>query len=421
MPVLLIVSVAAAGTWEAVSCWLLWRQARAARRHRDRVPDGFRDAIGPDAHRRAADYTVARARVATADGLVGLAVTLGLLGGGLDRLARLSERLIPDTAAGGAIGRDVALIALVAAVGFLCHLPVSVFGTFVVEKRFGFNRTGPRLFVLDLVRRIGLSAVLGLPLLAVLFLVMRHGGPFWWLYAWAALLLIGLAAPAIYVRLVAPLFNRFEPLADAALAARLDALLRRCGFRASGLFTMDASRRSSHGNAFFTGFGRSKRIVLFDTLLDKQSHEEVEAVVAHELGHFRHRHVLFGIARGAVTSFVMLAAVGWLARQPWLAPGFGFGHRGDAVSLYAAGVLLGIVTPVLTPLGNWVSRRNEFQADDFARREVGAAPMVSALTGLARDNASTLTPDPLYALFNYSHPPVPLRVARLLRDARAAA
>jgi STE24 endopeptidase len=267
--------------------------------------------------------------------------------------------------------------------------------------------------VVDLAKRGFISAVIGLPLLAGLFWVMRAWSGLWWLYAWMGLVAIMLLGPFVYVRLIAPLFNKFEPLADPTIGDRIEALLKRCGFHSSGLFTMDASRRSSHGNAFFIGFGRTKRIVLFDTLLDKQSPAEVEAVVAHELGHFKHKHVLFGLMRGAVTALAFLAAIGWLCKQPWLLPGFGFEHHDAAMALIAANMMLTVLSPMFHPLSNWISRRNEFQADDYARDKVGAEPLISALIRLSRDNASTLTPDPLYALVNYSHPPVPLRVSHM--------
>jgi STE24 endopeptidase len=227
-----------------------------------------------------------------------------------------------------------------------------------------------------------------------------------------------LAAPTVYVRLIAPRFNKFTPLREGELRARIETLLRRCGFRSSGLFSMDASRRSAHGNAFFIGFGRTKRVVLFDTLIEANSPEEIEAVVAHELGHDRHGHVLFGMLRGAVMAFVSLAAFGWLSKQVWLLPSFGIVHHDDALALLACLLLSGMVGPLFAPIGNWISRRNEFQADDYARRQVAAAPMVSALLRLSRDNASTLTPDELYALVHYSHPPVPVRI-RHLREAEA--
>ena len=229
-----------------------------------------------------------------------------------------------------------------------------------------------------------------------------------------------ISAPAVFVRLIAPRFNRFTPLEDGPLKTGIERLLAASGFRSSGLFTMDASRRTAHGNAYFIGFGRAKRIVLFDTLIAKSSESEIEAVIAHELGHFRHRHIWFGLAQGAVITFVALAGFGWLCKQPWLLPAFGIREGDDAVRLFVCLLLASAVSPLLSPVSNWISRRNEFQADDYARRQVGAAPLISALTGLARDNASTLTPDPLYALAHYSHPPVPIRV-RHLREREAGA
>ncbi len=299
------------------------------------------------------------------------------------------------------------------AVPALVTLPLRAWSALVVERRFGFRRGSARLFALDEARRAALSAILGLPLLGGLLALMRHASGLWWFWTWGAAVALILAAPTLYTRLIAPLFNRFEPIRDPDLVARLEALLARCGFRSSGLLTMDASRRSSHANAFFIGFGRSKRIVLFDTLLARQSPDEIEAVVAHELGHFRHHHVLTGTLRAIIMLLGVLFAFGWLCRQPWLIGGLGLHDHGVATRFIAAGLLLGIAGPMAAPLSNWISRRHEFQADDFARRLVGAEPLVSALTKLSRDGASTLTPDPLYALVNYSHPPVPIRVAHL--------
>ena len=408
MPALLAVFLACACLREAASLWLLRRQAAAALRHRDTVPADFAATVTAREHATAADYTVAKSRTAAAAGLLDLAITAAWVLGGLDLLTTFLDRHIASP-----LAQDVALVAAMTAIGALLSLPLRAYATLVVEQRFGFNRTTPRLLAADTIRAAGLAVALGLPLLAALFSVMRHATGLWWLWAWAGTVALMLCAPTVATRVVMPLFNCFEPLSDPVLAARIEALLARCGFHSSGLFTMDASRRSSHGNAFFTGFGRSKRIVLFDTLLARQSPEEVEAVVAHELGHFRHRHVLFGMGRGAVTLLAGFAAVGWLCRQPWLTAGFGFVHHSEATALIAANLLIGLASPVLGLASNALSRRHEFQADDYARRQVGAAPMISALTSLSRDNAGTLTPDPLYALVNYSHPPVPARIAHL--------
>ncbi len=394
---------------EAVSIWLALRQARYVRRHRDAVPGPFRASVTLAEHRRAADYTAARARFGIRAGLLGLAVTLFWVCGGLDAAASLVDR-----AMGPGAWRDTLLVGAAALLSALATLPAQAWGKLVLEQRFGFNRSTLALFAADRLKGAALALAIGGPLLWALFAVMRHASGLWWLWAWAGVSAISLAAPGIYVRLIAPLFNRFEPLSDPSLAARIEALLERCGFHASALFTMDASRRSSHGNAFFIGWGRNKRIVLFDTLIATQTPEEIEAVVAHELGHFKHRHIVWGAARGIATSFVLFGLVGWLCRQPWLTASFGFRHHDEAAALLAANFLLGLLGPVMSLPGNWLSRRHEFQADDYARRQVGAAPLASALTRLSRDNASTLTPDPLYALVHYSHPPVPERVAQLL-------
>ncbi len=407
MPVLLTVVLVASLLWEAASLWLLRRQAASAWRHRGRVPDGFATEVTLAEHRKAADYAVARSRLAAAGGLAGLAATLFWLLGGLDLLAGVLDGWMRPS-----VARDVALVAAMGVGSSLLGLPVGVYGALVLERRFGFGRMTPRLFVADRLRGAALAAAFGLPLLAALFWAMRHSGA-WWLWAWAGTVALTLTAPALYTAVVAPLFNRFSPLDDPSLALRLQALLARCGFQAQALLTMDASRRSSHGNAFLVGFGRSRRIVLFDTLIARQTPEEIEAVVAHELGHFRHRHVAYGLLRGAGLTFAGFAALGWLCRQPWLAAAMGFAHHDEAPTLVAAWLLLGVVAPLSGLLSNAVSRRQEFQADDFARRQVGAAPMIAALTRLARDNAGTLTPDRLYALANHGHPSVPDRVARL--------
>ena len=399
-------------TAEALAIWLAVRQIRFVRRRRGEVPTAFQATVTAAEHRRAADYTVAKVRVGILSGLFGLAVTLFWVCGGLDVAAGLLDRAMPPSA-----WRDTVLVGAVSAASAFATLPLAAWRALVLEQRFGFNRSSAALFAADRLKGALLALVIGGPLLVALFAVMRHATGLWWLWAWLGVSVISLAAPGLYVRLIAPVFNRFEPLSDPQLAGRIAALLERCGFHASGLFTMDASRRSSHGNAFFIGWGRNKRIVLFDTLLASQSHAEIEAVVAHELGHFRHRHVVWGAARGIATSFVLLALVGWLCRQPGLTASFGFTHHDEAVALLAANFLLGLGGPALSLPGNWLSRRHEFQADDYARRQVGAAPLAAALTRLTRDNASTLTPDPLYALVHYSHPPVTERLAHLLGTA----
>ena len=413
---LLIAFIAATLAWTVLSLVLSIRQTAFVLRHRDAVPGDFAGSVSLEEHRRAADYTVARERLSRIDALSGTALTLAWVLGGVAALDRGLSAVIPT----GSLVFGVAFLIAAAAIGTLLDLPSELYRRFVIERRFGFNRTSPATFVADLLRRWALSLVVAVPLLAAALWAMRNLTGLWWLWTWLALLVLMVTAPAVYVRLIAPRFNTFTPLEEGPLRAGIERLLEEAGFRSSGLFSMDASRRTAHGNAYFIGFGRSKRIVLFDTLISKSKPEEIEAVIAHELGHFRHRHMWLGLAQSAVITFLGLAAFGWLCKQPWLLPAFGLDHGDDAVRLFVCLLLASVVSPILAPLSNWISRRNEFQADDYARRTVGAAPLISALTGLARDNASTLTPDPLYALAHYSHPPVPIRV-RHLRESAAAA
>ena len=408
MPPLVALFCVGALAWTALSLYLSHRQIVHVAAHREAVPADFATSITADEHRTAADYTIARERLSRWRTIVETVLTLAWALGGIGLLYGIVAALVPPS-----LWRGVAFFVGTGLVGAIVGAPFDVYQAFGLEKKFGFNRTTPATFVLDRVKQAVLGLVVGVPLLLALLWAMRALTGFWWLYAWVALLVLMVVAPTLHVRLIAPRFNRFEPLADGVLRARLEQLLARSGFKASGLFTMDASRRTAHGNAYFIGFGRTKRIVLFDTLIAKTTPDEIEAVVAHELGHFLHRHVIFGLARAALMLFVMLAAFGWLSTQPWLLPAFGIGVHDDAVSLYVCMLLVSLVGPLTAPLGNWISRKNEYQADDHARRSVGLDPMVGALVKLARDNASTLTPDPLYALVHHSHPTVPLRVRHM--------
>ena len=401
--------------WTIVSLYLSVRQSAFVRRHRDAVPTDFAASHSLDEHRRAADYAEAGEKLARWETIGEAAIAFAWALGGIDLVYDALARTIPPS-----LGRGVAFLVATGLVGAIVALPFDAYRTFGLEQRFGFNRTNPRQFLLDHLKQGAISLALGVPLLFGLLFVMRSLTGLWWLWAWVAVVAIMMLAPTVYVRLIAPRFNRFEPLADDALRARIEAVLVRSGFRSSGLFTMDASRRTGHGNAYFIGFGRTKRIVLFDTLIARCTPDEIEAIVAHELGHFLHRDVLFGLLRAAAMLFVAFAAFGWLTRQPWLLPAFGVGHGDDALAFFVCLLLASIIGPVSAPIGNWISRRNEYRADDYARRTVGVEPMVSALTRLARDNASTLTPDPLYSLVHHSHPPVPLRVQKLRAMADSA-
>jgi STE24 endopeptidase len=394
----------------AIRLWLARRQIQHVLRHRARVPQEFADTISLGAHQRAADYTAARVALGQWSTVAGVGLALVLtLGGGIQALhTAWSAWLAPASLTHG-----VALMASVAVASWLVDLPFSLYKTFGIEARFGFNRMTPALYVGDLARQAGLAIVLGLPILAGLLWVIAAAGPRWWLYAWGCWLGLNLLLMVVWPTFIAPLFNRFQPLAEGEMKARIEALLTRCGFRSSGLFVMDGSRRSAHGNAYFTGLGAAKRIVFFDTLLDKLQPAEVEAVLAHELGHFRHRHVVKRLALLAVGSLGLFALLGWLVEQAWFFNGLGVQARDTATAL----ILFMEVAPVfLFPLGplmsQW-SRRHEFEADAYAARQTNAQDLVSALVKLYRDNASTLTPDPYYSSFHDSHPPAAVRVARL--------
>ena len=411
---MLIAFVAATLFWVVVALFLSHRQVSHVRANRAAVPADFAGTVTLAEHQKAADYTVARERLARVDTVLDMVVTLAWVTGGIAALYGVVAAAVPP-----GLTRGVVFLLATTVIRSLVGLPVDLTRVFRLEARFGFNQTTVGTFVLDRIKGALIGLAVAVPLLYGALWVMGTFRGLWWLWTWAVLVVLMAVAPAIYVRLVAPRFNRFLPLEQGPLRARIEGLLGQAGFRSSGLYTMDASRRSTHGNAFFIGFGRAKRIVLFDTLLSRSSTEEVAAVVAHELGHFRHKHVIFGLVQGAATLLVGLAAFGWLCQQPWLLPAFGIGAQDHALDLFVCLLLASVVGPILTPLTNWISRRNEFQADDYARRAVGAAPMISALTGLARDNAATLTPDPVYALAHYSHPPVPVRVRQLRRAATA--
>jgi STE24 endopeptidase len=398
-----------------VKLTLMVRQFRHVRAHRDQVPSPFAETISADAHRKAADYTCARMRLAMIDVLTGAVFAVALTSGGL--LLAIHQGLGKLFEAGG-LAHGVALLATLGILSWLVELPFSLYRTFVIEKRFGFNRMTAGLYAADAAREAALAAIIGLPVLAAVLWLMRAMGANWWLWVWLFWLAFNLLALFIWPTFIAPLFNKFTPLADEALKTRVENLLARCGFRSRGLFVMDGSRRSAHGNAYFTGFGAAKRIVFFDTLLDKLSIEEVEAVLAHELGHFHHRHIWKRLAALAAMSLTMLWLLGWLMAQPWFFAGLGIAP--EAADTATALALFAIALPFFTfpvgPLMSHWSRVHEFQADAYAARQTRADDLAHALVKLYRDNASTLTPDPLYSQFFDSHPPAALRLARLLQN-----
>lgn len=402
-----------------IKFWLSSRQIRHVAAHRGTVPAAFAGSVTLAAHQKAADYTVARARFGLLALAFNAAVLLGwTLLGGLNLLngwALSLGQMLPE--AWQPMGYQLALIALFMLLSSLLDLPWEWWSTFRIEQAFGFNRTTPRLFLADLIKGVLLGVALGLPIVAIILWLMGAAGPRWWLWAWGAWMAFNLLVMVIYPTLIAPLFNKFEPLTDAALKERVERLMARCGFAAKGLFVMDGSRRSAHGNAYFSGFGPAKRVVFFDTLLSKLNGAEVEAVLAHELGHFKHRHITKRIALMFAMSLAGFALLGWLAQQPGFYLGLGVQPSLVAPNDALALMLFLLAGPVfgffVTPVASHFSRRDEFQADAYARAQASGADLSSALLKLHEDNAGTLTPDPVYARFYYSHPPAAERLAAL--------
>ncbi|MCD6043946.1 MAG: Peptidase family [Burkholderiales bacterium] len=402
------VAVLAAATFTRL--WLAHRQIRHVRAHREAVPGLFAEAIPLAAHQKAADYTVAKSRLAIIDTLLDAGILLVLtLGGILQWLSELWERAF----AVSSLWHGTALILTVFAIRGALGLPLSLYRIFVVEERFGFNRMTWRLYLADLVKQVIVGAVLGIPLLLAVLWLMQAAGPLWWLYTWIVLVAYSLFLQMIYPAVVMPLFNKFSPLSDPALARRVEDLLRRTGFRSRGLYVMDGSKRSSHGNAFFTGFGAAKRIVLFDTLVSRLQPSEVEAVLAHELGHYKLHHIVKGMALSWAFSFLLLLALGALSGQPWFYQGLGVQTETLPVALLLFMLVAPEFTFFLQPLLSLFSRKNEFEADRYAARHADAAELVHALVKLYHDNSATLTPDPLHSAYYDSHPPAATRIARL--------
>lgn len=392
-----------------VRSWLNQRQMLAVRRHRARVPEAFSGEVDLQAHQKAADYTIALGGLARWDNLLDAAVVLGLtIGGGISAIdAAWAASGWPQPWRGTAV--VISTILLTAAI----DLPLSAYRTFGIEARFGFNRTTLGTFISDLIKGLIVSLLLGVPLVAAILWLMQDAGRWWWLYAWLVWIAFTVFVTWAWPTFIAPLFNKFTPLTDEALKQRTEALLERCGFSSRGVFVMDGSRRSVHGNAYFTGVGHSKRIVFFDTLLERLEAPEVEAVLAHELGHFRLRHVRTRLILSLALGLGGFALLGALAAWPQFYTSLGV----RTPSAHNALLLFVLVTPTftffLTPLAAWWSRKHEFEADAFAAKHASAAALADALVKLYRDNATTLTPDPLHSVFYDSHPPALVRIARL--------
>ena len=389
--------------------WLDLRHLRHVAAHRDQVPADFFGRIELVDHRKAADYTTAKLRLGFFETLVDTVMLILLTLGGL--LALIDGGLREWLGAGHPQG--LALFATVGLIGFILGLPASLYRSFVLEERFGFNKLTWKLWLADLAKGAALTVAIGGPLLYAVLWLMDAMGRHWWLYVWLLWLGTNLLILFLYPTVIAPLFNKFTPLEDTSLRQRIEALLARCGFSSSGLFVMDGSKRSAHGNAYFTGFGRAKRIVFFDTLLEKLAPQEIEAVLAHELGHFRHKHVAKRIALMGAMSLAFLWLLGLLIGQPWFYEGLGVGAGSTAMGLMLFTMVLPVFLFPLAPLTSALSRRHEYEADAYAAQQTAAADLIAALVKLYRDNAATLTPDPLHSLFHDSHPPASQRIARL--------
>jgi STE24 endopeptidase len=390
--------------------WLARRQIAHVRAHRDAVPTLFAETIPLEAHRKAADYTVAKARLGILDILLDAVVILALtFGGGLDLLGWACSRAFEP----GSLAHGTALLFSLFLLQALIGLPLSLYRTFGIEQRFGFNRMTWRLYLSDLAKQTALAVVLGLPLILAILWLMQHMGSLWWLYAWLVLTAFSIVLQLLFPAVILPLFNKFTPLAEGELSERVAKLLARCGFKSKGLYVMDGSKRSSHGNAFFAGFGAAKRIVLFDTLVNRLEPPEVEAVLAHELGHYKLRHILKRIVLSTAMTLAGLWLLGQLMGQPWFYSGLGVGQPGVAAALALFMLVVPQFTFFLHPLSSHFSRKHEFEADAYATSNADASMLALALVKLYRDNASTLTPDPLHSAFYDSHPPAAARIARL--------
>jgi STE24 endopeptidase len=399
------------GLMAGLEFWLARRQLRHVVLHRNEVPAPFREYIPLAAHQKAADYTAAKLRLGMVDEGFGVLILLfWTLGGGLEWLDQGWRSL-----GWGELSTGVAVLLSFVLLGILLNLPVKVYRTFVLEQRFGFNRTTGRLFLQDFLKQGALLVALGLPLASGALWLMNYTGQYWWLYLWLGWFGFTLFMVWAYPSFIAPLFNTFTPLPDKDLRERIEALLRRCSFKSQGIFVMDGSRRSGHGNAYFTGLGRNKRIVFFDTLLESLNPEQTEAVLAHELGHFKRRHILKNLLVMAGLSLGGIALLGWLVAQPAFYHGLGVSQP----SYHAGLVLFMLVVPVLAfflhPLLSYISRRYEFEADEFAAQMTNSQALAQALIKLYKENASTLTPDPIHSAVYDSHPPAPLRLAHLQR------
>lgn len=396
--------------------WLSWRQMRHVAEHRPQVPDAFANSVSLASHQKAADYTLAKSSFGLVTLLFNTAVLVGwTLLGGLSALNQAINHWLP--VAEHPMGQQLMLLLAFTTLGGLIDLPFGLYQTFVIEERFGFNKMSFRLWLSDLIKSSVLGALIGLPLAALMLWLMASLGSLWWLWAWVAWMTFNLLMLVIYPSWIAPLFNQFKPLDNPELIERVNRLMARCGFSAKGFFVMDGSRRSGHANAYFTGFGSAKRVVFFDTLLAKLTPDEVDAVLAHELGHFKHKHIVKRIIALFAISGLGFAVLGWASNQVWFYLGLGVQPNLEQANSALALILFLSVVPVfsffVSPLMSLSSRQHEFEADAYAKAQTSGQALSQALLKLIDDNASTLTPDPIFVKFYYSHPPATERLARL--------
>ncbi|ANE57038.1 M48 family metallopeptidase [Methylomonas sp. DH-1] len=396
--------------------WLARRQKNHVLQHRDQVPAAFRDRVTLAAHQKAADYTIEKGKLHDVDSVVGMVFLLALtLGGGISLVFDFWSTfdLSPLTA-------DLAAMASIFLLMTVVEIPFSLYQTFVIEEKFGFNKNTIPQFAKDQLLSFGLTLAIGLPVLALILWVMDSIGSLWWLYAWAILMSFSLLMSWLFPTLIAPLFNKFEPMQEGSLKQRIQGLLERCGFSSKGIFIMDGSRRSGHGNAYFTGLGNNKRIVFFDTLVNSLDEEELEAVLAHELGHFKCKHTIKMLVASSIMTLISFAVLGWLITQDWFFDGLGVTTHSNAAALLLFMLVSPVFTTFMQPISAYFQRKFEFEADDFATRNAQGRKMISGLVKLYEENASTLTPDPLYSAFHYSHPPAAIRIAHIEQKMQSA-
>ncbi len=392
-----------------IQFWLSLRQKAHVLQHRDQVPNAFKDRVSLAAHQKAADYTIEKSRLGDIDSGVGMLFLLLLtLGGGIS--------LVFDFWSTFELSALVSSLFAVASIFLLMtvvEIPFSLYQTFIIEEKYGFNKNTLPQFAKDQLISLSLTLAIGLPILALILWVMDSIGNLWWLYAWAIIMSFSLLMSWLFPTVIAPLFNKFTPMQEGSLKQRIQGLLQRCGFNSQGIFIMDGSRRSGHGNAYFTGLGNNKRIVFFDTLVNSLDEEELEAVLAHELGHFKCKHVIKMLVASSIMTLISFAVLGWLITQSWFFDGLGVTTYSNAAALLVFMLVSPVFTTFMQPISAYFQRKFEFEADDFASRHAQASKMISGLVKLYEENASTLTPDPLYSAFHYSHPPAAIRIAHL--------